>query len=78
MSLSLHKESSSDYIEDGYQFHPENLSLVILGSKKEHEGWYFMYLEENVHIQSFCAQLKLYGNKGGFPTPPWKPEWSPL
>uniref|UniRef100_H0UZP0 Signaling lymphocytic activation molecule family member 1 n=1 Tax=Cavia porcellus TaxID=10141 RepID=H0UZP0_CAVPO len=60
MSLSLHKESSSDYIEDGYQFHPENLSLVILGSKKEHEGWYFMYLEENVHIQSFCAQLKLY------------------
>ncbi|KAM6154306.1 signaling lymphocytic activation molecule [Erethizon dorsatum] len=60
MSLSLREGSASDYVEDGYQFHLENLSLVILGSKKDHEGWYSMNLEENVHIQSFCAQLKLY------------------
>ncbi|XP_005400269.1 PREDICTED: signaling lymphocytic activation molecule isoform X2 [Chinchilla lanigera] len=60
MSLSLHEGSSSDYIEDGYQFHLENLSLVILGSKKQHEGWYSMNLEGNGHIKLFCVQLKLY------------------
>ncbi|XP_004640043.2 signaling lymphocytic activation molecule [Octodon degus] len=60
MSLGLHEGSASDYTKDGYQFHLVNLSLVILGSKKEHEGWYYMHLEGNVDIQSFCVQLKLY------------------
>ncbi|XP_010614955.1 signaling lymphocytic activation molecule isoform X2 [Fukomys damarensis] len=60
MSLSLRERSSSDYVERGYQFHLENLSLGILGSRKEHEGWYSMNLEENVQIHSFCVQLKLY------------------
>ncbi|KAM5202687.1 LOW QUALITY PROTEIN: signaling lymphocytic activation molecule [Hipposideros larvatus] len=60
VSLDLPKEGSLRHLEDGYKFHLENLSLVILESKKEDEGWYFMTVEEQVSVQHFCLQLKLY------------------
>ncbi|XP_074178251.1 signaling lymphocytic activation molecule isoform X2 [Rhinolophus sinicus] len=60
VSLDLPKEGSLSHLEDGYKFHLENLSLVILESKKTDEGWYHMSLEEQLSIQSFCLQLKLY------------------
>lgn len=69
VSLDLPKEGSLRHLEDGYKFHLENLSLVILESKKKDEGWYYMTLEEQVSVQHFCLQLKLYGNNGDFPSP---------
>ncbi|XP_020771320.1 signaling lymphocytic activation molecule isoform X1 [Odocoileus virginianus] len=60
VSLDLRKGDSPRPLEDGYEFHLENLSLRILKSKKEDEGWYFMSLEENVSVQQFSLQLKLY------------------
>ncbi|XP_012584430.1 PREDICTED: signaling lymphocytic activation molecule [Condylura cristata] len=51
---------SPGYLENRYQFHLEDLSLEILESKKEDEGWYTMTQEENVSVQLFCLQLKLY------------------
>ncbi|XP_047640103.1 signaling lymphocytic activation molecule [Phacochoerus africanus] len=60
VSLDLPEGSSPRYLEDGYAFHLENMSLSILESKKEDEGWYFLSLEENVSVQQFCLQLKLY------------------
>ncbi|XP_029423091.1 signaling lymphocytic activation molecule isoform X1 [Nannospalax galili] len=60
VSLDLPEGGTLDYQENGYLFHWENLSLRILGSRKEREGWYFMSLEENVSVQHFCVQLKLY------------------
>uniref|UniRef100_A0A671FU12 Signaling lymphocytic activation molecule family member 1 n=1 Tax=Rhinolophus ferrumequinum TaxID=59479 RepID=A0A671FU12_RHIFE len=60
VSLDLPKEGSLRHLEDGYKFHLENLSLVILESKKKDEGWYYMTLEEQVSVQHFCLQLKLY------------------
>ncbi|XP_011371357.1 signaling lymphocytic activation molecule isoform X1 [Pteropus vampyrus] len=60
VSLDLPKKVSPHYVENGYKFHLENLSLGILESKKEDEGWYFMTLEENVSVQHFCLQLSLY------------------
>lgn len=75
VSLDLPKEGSLSHLEDGYKFHLENLSLVILESKKTDEGWYHMSLEEQLSIQSFCLQLKLYGNNGGFPSPKG-PKWT--
>ena len=72
VSLDLRKGDSPRHLENGYEFHPENLSLRILKSRKEDEGWYFMSLEENVSVQQFCLQLKLYGNDGGFPSPQWR------
>lgn len=66
VSLSLPEGSSVGYLEDGYKFHLENLSLEIPESRKKDEGWYIMTLEGNISVQHFCLQLKLYGN-GGFP-----------
>ncbi|KAL1769717.1 signaling lymphocytic activation molecule [Sigmodon hispidus] len=60
MSFDLTKGGYPDHLEDGYQFQPENLSLRILGNRRESEGWYFVSLEENVSVQQFCMQLKLY------------------
>ncbi|XP_070251881.1 signaling lymphocytic activation molecule [Myotis yumanensis] len=60
VSLDLPEEGSSRYLEDGYKFYQENLSLEILESKKEQEGWYTMTLEETNSVQHFCLQLKLY------------------
>lgn len=60
VSFDLAKGGYPDHLEDGYQFQPENLSLGILASSRENEGWYFVSLEENVSVQQFCMQLKLY------------------
>nr|ACM90097.1 signaling lymphocytic activation molecule [Neogale vison] len=60
VSLDLPEGGSPRYLENGYTFHLENLSLGILESKKENEGWYFMTLEENFSVRHFCLQLKLY------------------
>ncbi|XP_057626519.1 signaling lymphocytic activation molecule isoform X1 [Chionomys nivalis] len=49
-----------EHLENGYQFQWENLSLGILGNRRESEGWYIVSLEENVQVQQFCIQLKLY------------------
>lgn len=68
VSLDLAKGGSSPYLEDGYAFYWENLNLEILESKKEHEGWYTMTLEEKDSVQHVCLQLKLYGNNGCFST----------
>nr|XP_019843394.1 PREDICTED: signaling lymphocytic activation molecule [Bos indicus] len=59
VSLDLRK-GDSPRLNDGYEFHLENLSLRILKSRKEDEGWYFISLEENVSVQHFSLQLKLY------------------
>lgn len=75
VSLDLPKGGSLSHLEDGYKFHLENMSLVILESKKKDEGWYYMSLEEQLLIQHFCLQLKLYGNNGGFPSPNG-PKWT--
>ncbi|XP_035300828.1 signaling lymphocytic activation molecule isoform X2 [Cricetulus griseus] len=60
VSFDLTKGGYPDHLEDGYQFQPENLSLGILANRRENEGWYFVSLEENVSVQQFCMQLKLY------------------
>ncbi|XP_045837946.1 signaling lymphocytic activation molecule isoform X1 [Meles meles] len=60
VSLDLPEGGSPRYLENGYTFHLENLSLEILESRKENEGWYFMTLEENFSVRHFCLQLKLY------------------
>ncbi|XP_051003884.1 signaling lymphocytic activation molecule [Acomys russatus] len=60
VSFDLSKRGHPDHLEDGYQFHPENLSLGILANRRESEGWYFVNLEENVSVQQFCMRLKLY------------------
>ncbi|XP_073903792.1 signaling lymphocytic activation molecule isoform X1 [Castor canadensis] len=60
VSLRPSEVDSLHYLEAGYQFHLENLSLGILRSRKENEGWYLMSLEENVSVQHFCVELKLY------------------
>ncbi|EPY88988.1 signaling lymphocytic activation molecule-like protein [Camelus ferus] len=72
VSLDLPEGGSPGYLEDGYTFHLENLSLRILESRNKDEGWYFMSVEENVSVQHFCLQLKLYGNNSGFPGPRWR------
>lgn len=72
VSLDLQK-GGSPHLEDGYEFHLENLSLRILKSRKEDEGWYFISLEENVSVQHFSLQLKLYGNDRGFLGPQGMP-----
>ncbi|XP_059002177.1 signaling lymphocytic activation molecule [Mustela lutreola] len=59
-SLDLPEGGSPRYLENGYTFHLENLSLGILESRKENEGWYFMTLEENFSVRHFCLQLKIY------------------
>ncbi|XP_073903793.1 signaling lymphocytic activation molecule isoform X2 [Castor canadensis] len=63
VSLRPSEVDSLHYLEAGYQFHLENLSLGILRSRKENEGWYLMSLEENVSVQHFCVELKLYGSR---------------
>lgn len=68
VSFDLTKGGYPDHLEDGYQFQPENLSLGILANRRENEGWYFVSLEENVSVQQFCMQLKLYGKNGSFHT----------
>ncbi|XP_002715271.1 signaling lymphocytic activation molecule [Oryctolagus cuniculus] len=60
VSLDLSEGGSPEYVEDGYRFHPEDLKLGLLESRKEHEGWYFLSLEENTSVQQFCVQLSLY------------------
>uniref|UniRef100_A0A452SLM2 Signaling lymphocytic activation molecule family member 1 n=1 Tax=Ursus americanus TaxID=9643 RepID=A0A452SLM2_URSAM len=60
VSLDLPEGGSPRYLENGYTFHLENLSLGILESRKENEGWYFMSLEENFSVRHFCLQLRLY------------------
>ncbi|XP_051042245.1 signaling lymphocytic activation molecule isoform X2 [Phodopus roborovskii] len=60
VSFDLAKGDYPDHLEDGYRFQPENLSLGILANRRENEGWYFVSLEENVSVQQFCMQLKLY------------------
>lgn len=72
VSLDLSEGGSSRYIERGYKFHLDNLNLELLESRKEHEGWYFISLEENTAVQQFCVQLNLYGNDGDFSTPDWR------
>ncbi|XP_004589150.2 signaling lymphocytic activation molecule [Ochotona princeps] len=60
VSLDLSEGGSSRYIEQGYKFHLDDLNLELLESRKEHEGWYFITLEENTAVQQFCVQLNLY------------------
>lgn len=68
VSFNLAKGGYLEHLENGYQFQPENLSLGILGNRRESEGWYIVSLEENVQVQQFCIQLKLYGKNGSFHT----------
>lgn len=65
VSFNLDKDFL-EHLEDGYQFQRENLSLGIPGNRRESEGWYIVSLEENVQVQQFCIQLKLYGKKWEF------------
>ncbi|XP_021054369.1 signaling lymphocytic activation molecule [Mus pahari] len=60
VSFDLSKGGYPDHLEDGYHFHSKNLSLKILGNRRESEGWYLVSVEENVSVQQFCMQLKLY------------------
>ncbi|KAK7806027.1 hypothetical protein U0070_004735 [Myodes glareolus] len=60
VSFNLANGGYLEHLENGYQFQPENLSLGILGNRRESEGWYIVSLEENVQVQQFCIQLKLY------------------
>ncbi|XP_029791668.1 signaling lymphocytic activation molecule isoform X2 [Suricata suricatta] len=60
LSVNLPERDSPRFLESGYKFHLENLSLEILESKKENEGWYFTTLEENFSVRHFCLHLKLY------------------
>ncbi|EDL39053.1 signaling lymphocytic activation molecule isoform 1 precursor [Mus musculus] len=60
VSFDLSKGSYPDHLEDGYHFQSKNLSLKILGNRRESEGWYLVSVEENVSVQQFCKQLKLY------------------
>ncbi|XP_031245556.1 signaling lymphocytic activation molecule isoform X2 [Mastomys coucha] len=60
VSFDLSKGGYPDHLEDGYHFQSENLSLKVLGNRRESEGWYFVSVEENVSVQQFCMQLKLY------------------
>ncbi|XP_075396558.1 signaling lymphocytic activation molecule [Tenrec ecaudatus] len=53
-------EGSSPPKLEGYKFHLENLTLEILESKKEDEGWYTLTLEQNTSVELFCLQLQLY------------------
>lgn len=64
--FSLSEGSFVGYLEDGYKFYLENLSLEISESRKKDEGWYIMILEGNISVQYFCLQLKFYGNGGFF------------
>ena len=68
VSFDLSKGSYPDHLEDGYHFQSKNLSLKILGNRRESEGWYLVSVEENVSVQQFCKQLKLYGKNGNFCT----------
>lgn len=68
VSFNLANGGYLEHLENGYQFQPENLSLGILGNRRESEGWYIVSLEENVQVQQFCIQLKLYGKNGSFHT----------
>lgn len=68
VSFDLSKGGYPDHLEDGYHFQSENLSLKVLGNRRESEGWYFVSVEENVSVQQFCMQLKLYGKNGNFGT----------
>ena len=49
------------------------VSLNLDTVTKEDEGWYFISLEENVSVQHFSLQLKLYGNDRGFLGPQGMP-----
>ncbi|GAB1285712.1 Signaling lymphocytic activation molecule [Apodemus speciosus] len=60
VSVDLSKGGSPDHLEDGYQFQSKNLSLKVLGNRRESEGVYFVSVEENVSVQQFCIQLRLY------------------
>ncbi|XP_028640211.1 signaling lymphocytic activation molecule [Grammomys surdaster] len=60
VSFDLSKGGYPDHLEDGYQFQPKNLSLRIPEARRESEGLYFVSVEENVSVQQFCMQLKLY------------------
>ncbi|XP_007945908.1 signaling lymphocytic activation molecule [Orycteropus afer afer] len=60
MSLDPSERGSPPNLEYRYKFHLENLSLEILDSRKEDEGWYSMTLEQNTSVQQFCLQLRLY------------------
>ncbi|XP_007530675.1 signaling lymphocytic activation molecule [Erinaceus europaeus] len=60
LSFHLPAESNSLFLERGYKFHLESLKLEILQSTREHEGQYFITMEENVTVQQFCLKLKLY------------------
>ncbi|XP_006861820.1 PREDICTED: signaling lymphocytic activation molecule [Chrysochloris asiatica] len=60
MSFNPTEVGSPPNLELHYKFHLENLSLEILESRKEDEGWYSMTLEQNFSVQQFCLQLRLY------------------
>lgn len=68
VSVDLSKGGSPDHLADGYHFQSNNLSLKVLGNRRESEGVYFVSVEENVSVQQFCMQLKLYGKNGNFRT----------
>lgn len=60
VSFDLSKGGYPDHLEDGYQFQSKNLSLKVLGNRRESEGLYFVTVEENVSVHQSCTQLKLY------------------
>ncbi|KAG8509944.1 Signaling lymphocytic activation molecule [Galemys pyrenaicus] len=60
VSIRQQEVDIHNFVENGYKFHLENLSLEILESRKEHKSWFFMTQEENVSVQNFCLQLELY------------------
>ncbi|XP_006895598.1 PREDICTED: signaling lymphocytic activation molecule [Elephantulus edwardii] len=60
VSLDPSEGSSPPILEHRYKFHLENMSLEILDSKKEDEGWYSLSLEQNTSVHQFCLQLILY------------------
>ncbi|KAM9686160.1 signaling lymphocytic activation molecule isoform 1-T1 [Trichechus inunguis] len=60
VSLDPSEGGSPPNLEHRYKFHLENLSLEILESRKEDEGWYSMTVEQNFSVQQFCLELRLY------------------
>ncbi|XP_021568355.1 signaling lymphocytic activation molecule [Carlito syrichta] len=60
VSLGPSEAGLPHYLGNRYKFYVENLSLGILESSEDDEGWYFMTVEENISVQHFCLQLKLY------------------
>lgn len=78
VTLDFPRDDAPRYLESGYKFHLGTLSLEVLQGRRKDEGSYTMTLEENVSVEHFCRQLRLYGKDGrGFPAHSAGPAGSP-